>query len=461
MTPQETVERALALSKADGCVVLATERSEANLRWARNTLTTNGAMRSREVAVISVVGGAAGVVQRSAASLDDLEDLEDLVRASEQAARDAGPSQDAAPLVEPDGDPDGWDEPPEETSIARFAGVAGDLGDAFARAAGESWLLFGYAEHAVESQYVGSSTGLRLRHVQPTGRIDVNGKSADFVRSAWVGQGTPDFADVDVAALDLELTRRLAWADRSVELAAGRYETLLPPSAVGDLFLYLYATATGARAADEGRTVFAKPGGGTRIGERLATLPVTLRSDPALPGLECTPFVTTTRSQEGTISVFDNGAPLGSTEWIRDGVLTELMCTRAYAAKTGATPRSFVDNLMLEAPGSTASTDDMVARTERGLLLTCVWYVRPVDPQTMLMTGLTRDGVYLVEHGEVTGAVNNFRWNESPVDVLARITEVGATERCLAREFGDYFNRTAMPTLRVPDFNMSTVSQAS
>jgi predicted Zn-dependent protease len=339
--------------------------------------------------------------------------------------------------------------------------VAGDLGEAFARAASESRLLFGYAEHAVETQYLGSSTGLRLRHVQPTGRIDINGKSPDYTRSAWVGMGTPDFADVRVEALDRELSRRLAWADRSVELPAGRYETLLPPAAVADLFLLLYVSATGARAADEGRTVFSKPGGGTRIGERLATLPVALRSDPTLPGLECAPFLATTRSEEGTVSVFDNGLPLGSTGWIRDGVLTELMRTRAYGTKTDAPPRPYVDNLMLEVPGSTASTDEMVARTERGLLLTCVWYVRPVDPQTMLMTGLTRDGVYLVENGEVTGAVNNFRWNESPVDVLGRIAEAGATERCLAREFGDYFNRTAMPTLRVPDFNMSTVSQAS
>jgi predicted Zn-dependent protease len=458
MTPQETVERALALSKADGCVVLATERSEANLRWASNTLTTNGSMRSREVAVVSVVGGAAAVVQRSAVTADDLEEL---VRASEQAARDAGPNEDAAPLVEPDGGRDGWDEPPAETSIGRLATVSGDLGEAFARAAGQSRLLFGYAEHVVETQYLGSSTGLRLRHVQPTGRIDINGKSPDYSRSAWVGQGTPDFADVEVEALDREIGRRLGWAERSVELPAGRYETLLPPSAVGDLFLYLYATATGARGADEGRTVFSKPGGGTRIGERLATLPVTLRSDPTLPGLECAPFLATTRSEEGTVSVFDNGLPLGSTGWIRDGVLTELMRTRAYGTKTDAPPRPYVDNLMLEVPGSTASTDEMVARTERGLLLTCVWYVRPVDPQTMLMTGLTRDGVYLVENGEVTGAVNNFRWNESPVDVLGRIAEAGASERCLAREFGDYFNRTAMPTLRVPDFNMSTVSQAS
>jgi predicted Zn-dependent protease len=458
MTPQETVERALTLSKADGCVVVATERSEANLRWAGNTLTTNGSMRSRQVAVISVVGEAAGVVQRSAVSADDLEDL---VRASEHAARDAGPAEDAAPLVEPDGGPAGWDDPPEETSIGRFAAVAADLGAAFARAAGQSRLLFGYAEHAVETRYVGSSTGLRLRHVQPTGRIDINGKSPDYARSAWVGQGTPDFAGIDIEAMDRELTRRLGWAERTVELPAGRYETLLPPSAVGDLYLYLYATAASARAADEGRTVFSKPGGGTRIGEQLAALPLTLRSDPMLPGLECEPFISTTRSEEGTISVFDNGAPLGSTEWIRDGVLTELMRTRAYAAKTGATPRPFIDNLMLELPGATGSTDDLVARTGRGLLLTCVWYVRPVDPQTMLMTGLTRDGVYLVEDGEVTGAVNNFRWNESPVDVLGRVTEAGATERCLAREFGDYFNRIAMPTLRVPDFNMSTVSQAS
>ena len=102
-----------------------------------------------------------------------------------------------------------------------------------------------------------------------------------------------------------------------------------------------------------------------------------------------------------------------------------------------------------------------LGRTERGLLLTCVWYVRPVDPQTMLMTGLTRDGVYLVENGEVTGAVNNFRWNESPVELLGRITEVGAAEPTLCREWNDFFNRTVAPPVRVPDFNMSTVSQAS
>ncbi|HEV7653285.1 MAG TPA: TldD/PmbA family protein [Mycobacteriales bacterium] len=458
MTPQETVERALALSKADGCVVLTTERSEANLRWAGNTLTTNGTMRSRQVAVISTIGGAAGVVQRSAVSPDDLEAL---VRASEQAARDAGPSEDAAALVEPGGNPGSWDEPAAETSIGTLGEVAAGLGSTFERAAAESRLLFGFAEHALETWYVGTSTGVRLRHVQPTGKIDINGKSPDYARSAWVGQSTRDFADVDVAALDAELTRRLGWADRTVDLPAGRYETLLPPSAVADLAIYMYWASFAARGADEGRTVFARSGGGNRVGDRLATLPITLRSDPAAPGLECEPFLTATRSEEGTLSVFDNGLPIGPVDWIKDGVLTTLARTRAYGAKTGTQAVPMVDNLIMESPDGAGSTDDLIARTERGLLLTCVWYVRMVDPQTLLMTGLTRDGVYLVEGGEVTGAVNNFRFNESPVDLLGRISEVGATTRGLAREFGDYFTRTAMPTLRIADFNMSTVSQAS
>ena len=104
---------------------------------------------------------------------------------------------------------------------------------------------------------------------------------------------------------------------------------------------------------------------------------------------------------------------------------------------------------------------DIVARTERGLLLTCLWYIRDVDPQTLLLTGLTRDGVYLVEDGEVVGAVNNFRFNESPVSLLGRVTDAGATGPTLAREMGDYFNRSAMPPLQVSGFNFSTVSRAS
>jgi predicted Zn-dependent protease len=120
-----------------------------------------------------------------------------------------------------------------------------------------------------------------------------------------------------------------------------------------------------------------------------------------------------------------------------------------------------VDNLIMEVPGATATLEEMVANTRRGLLLTCLWYIREVDPQSLLLTGLTRDGVYLVEDGEVVGEVNNFRFNESPVGLLSRLSEAGRTERGLSREWSDYFTRTAMPPLRVADFNMSTVSKAS
>ena len=465
-TPQETVERALALSKADGCLVLATDRTETNLRWANNTLTTNGEMRSRRVVVVSVVNGATGtaasVLERSAVSA---ESLEPLVRAAEHAARSAGPADDAAPLVEPtDSQPGsaGWADPPGETTVQVFSSCAPVLGEAFDRAAAEGRLLFGFAEHVLESTFLGSSTGLRLRHDQPTGRLELNAKSPDFARSVWGGQATRDFTDIDVTALEASLAQRLSWAERQIELPAGRYETLLPPSAVADLMTYLYWTAA-ARDADEGRTVFSRKGGGSRIGEQLTDLPITLRSDPTAAGLQCAPFLTTTASNSA-VSIFDNGLPSPPVDWISGGVLRHLMRTRSWASRTDQAAVIPVDNLILQATGAgpahpAADLDHMVADTERGLLLTCLWYIREVDPQTLLLTGLTRDGVYLVERGEVIGAVNNYRFNESPVGMLGRVTEVGRTEITLCREWNDFFTRTAMPPIRVADFHMSTVSK--
>jgi predicted Zn-dependent protease len=320
-------------------------------------------------------------------------------------------------------------------------------------------LLYGFAEHSLSSTYLGSSTGLRLRHDQPTGKLELNAKSADFARSAWAGASTHDFTDVDVQGLSAGLAQRLDWAARKVDLPAGRYDTILPPTALADLMIYMY-WSSGARDAHDGRTVFSKPGGGTRVGESLTNLPLTLRSNPYEPGLESDPFVVA-HASSGESSVFDNGLALHPTSWIDSGVLASLIQTRYTARLTGLPVTPSIDNLILEHPTATASLDDLLRGSERSLLLTCLWYIREVDPQTLLLTGLTRDGVYLVEGGEVVGAVNNFRFNESPVDLLSRISEVGATERCLCREWNDYFTSTAMPAVRVPDFNMSTVSQAS
>jgi len=464
-SPQEIVEAALAAATSDGTIVLVTDRSEANLRWAANSLTTNGEMGSRSVTVISTVdpggGTASGVVDRTIA---DAADVRALVEAAEAAARGSEPAPDAAPLVTPDQAGAGSDFTlePEPTSIGAFADLAQDLGDVM-RAAGSDRQHFGFAEQVIETTYLGSSTGLRLRHAQPTGRLEMNAKNADWSASSYLGFTLRDPSEADVHAADAELTKRLGWAGRTIDLPAGRYETVLPATCLADILIYGYWLAE-AKAADEGRSAYSRKGGGARIGDRLAALPLDVYSDPAGAGIQSAPFAIVAASTADA-SVFDNGLPLGRQDWIKDGELVSLGGTRAYAAKSAAaghhTPvRLASDNLVLEAPDAKGSLEDLIASTQRGLLLSTMWYIRMVDPQSLLLTGLTRDGVYLVEDGEVQGAVTNFRWNESPLDVLQRITEVGETQRCYPREWGDYFTRTAMPPVRVADFNMSSISQA-
>jgi predicted Zn-dependent protease len=470
MTPQDTVERALAAAQNDDCVVIADQRSTANLRWAGNTLTTNGVTHSHQLTVIAISrgpsGASAGVVSRSGVRDDQVEEI---VRAAEKAASEGSIAEDAQPLLRP-GDPEaygggargqaGWSDPAARTEIGVFRSFAGALGEAFESATAAGRRLYGYAEHTMTSSFLGTSTGLRLRHDQPSGKVDINAKSADMARSAWVGQGTRDFTNVDVAGLDAELSRRLDWAQRQVELPAGRYETLLPPSAMADLYIYL-AWSAGAKDALDGRNVFSRPGGGTRVGERLANLPITLRSDPAAPGLECAPFVLARVSQRES-SVFDNGLAVPPVHWLRGGELGALIQTRHTAKLSGLPVTPYPRNLIMEGVDPAgASLDEMIGSTRRALLLTCLWYIREVDPQTLLLTGLTRDGVYLVENGEVTGAVNNFRFNESPVGLLGRLAEVGGTVPALPREWSDNFTRAAMPAARLEGFNMSSVSQAS
>jgi len=373
-----------------------------------------------------------------------------LVAASQDAARSAPEAGDAAPLIADTATPVDWDAPVSGTGVEVFGDVAGSLSRAFRG----TDTLYGFAHHSVATTFLASSTGLRRRYAQPTGAVEINAKRGDA--SAWAGIGTADFVDVPIDPLLEQLSTRLGWAQRRVELPAGRYETIMPPSTVADMMIYLGWSMSG-RGAQEGRTAFSAPGGGTRVGERLTDLPLTLFSDPMAPGLACAPFVAASSSSE-TVSVFDNGLEIGQLDWIRDGAINTLAYPRATAAKYGTEVSVAADNLVMT--GGSADLADMIAATERGLLLTTLWYIREVDPATLLLTGLTRDGVYLVENGEVTAAVNNFRFNESPLDLLRRATEAGVSERTLPREWGDWATRAAMPSLRIPDFHMSSVSRA-
>ncbi len=454
--PHELVERALRLPGADDRIVIVQATHSANLRWANNTLTTNGVAGDCTVTAITFLrrGEGVAVAARSGTAVTH-DQVAALVAMADAAASVSPVATDDSPLVADLTDQE-WTHAPATTGIEAYADLAPGLGEAFGTASAEGRVLYGFVDHEVTTTYLGSTRGLRRRHVQPTGHWGCTGKSGGS--SAWVGGSTRDFTDVAAADMDGALKQRLAWASRSIDLPPGRYDTVLPPTAVADLLIYAYWCA-GDRAARDAQSVFGRPGHGPRTGERLSPHAVTLFSDPAHPGLEACPFQVVTSGNEDA-SLFDNGHQLGRTDWVHQGVLRDLVRTRHAASTHEVTPRGAIDNLVLHDQAGQGDTMDLVADVERGLLLTCLWYIREVDAQTLLLTGLTRDGVYLVEGGEITAEVNNFRFNESPIALLGRYQAAGVTVPTFSREWGDYFPRTQMPALRVPDFHMSTVSQA-
>ena len=458
LSPQDMVEHALAASNADDCIAIVRNSTSANLRWANNTLTTNGVMSSVSLTVIAFSASATGIRTASiSGSATTRDDVLRITQAADAAASSSSDAEDAGELVADRTSPD-WTDGPENTGIEIYDEFATALGEAFAQAQDGARLLYGFVNHEILTTYLGSSRGLRLRHVQPTGHYGCTGKDTSLTRSAWAGGATRDFVGVDALALADEVAERLSWAKRRIELPAGRYDTILPPSCVADLIIDAYWSA-GARVAHDGESVYSRRGGGTRLGEQLARPGVNLYSDPARHEVSSAPFAIAAAS-DNTESVFDNGLPLARTDWIKDGLLESLVSTRHSAQMIDRAVTPYVDNLILDVDGALAGMADLVADTKRGLLLTCLWYIREVDPQSLLLTGLTRDGVYVIEDGEIVGVANNFRWNESPVDLLNRFTGASQTVPSFSREWGeDYFSRTATPALRVPDFNMSSVSQ--
>jgi predicted Zn-dependent protease len=452
---QDVVDLVLASAAnrglADETIVIVTDRAEASLRWAGNSMTTNGVSTSRSTAVISIArDGDSAHVGSIRSSVVDPAAIDELVAASQDAAHGAPEARDAAAPLTGSGTPPDWGDPIPGTGAGAFAELAQSLSAGF----GRTDRLYGFAHHIVETKFLATSTGVRRRFTQPTGSVEINAKRDNA--SAWAGVSTPWFTDVPVEKMLLDLSTRLDWAKRTVELPAGRYETLMPPSTVADMMIYLGWSMDG-RGAEEGRTALSAPGGGTRVGEKLTGLPLTMYSDPNAVGLECAPFVHTPSGSE-RLSVFDNGMDIGRVDWIREGAISSLVYPRAAAAEFGTAVAAPADNLLMT--GGTTDLTDMIAATERGLLLTTLWYIRTVDPTTLLLTGLTRDGVYLIEDGEIAAAVNNFRFNESPLDLLRRATEASRPEITLPREWSDWATRAVMPTLRIPDFHMSSVSQA-
>jgi len=456
ISAQDLIEKILARSTTDDCIVVVKDKTQANLRWASSTLTTNGVIQERSVTVIAFIAMngsmASGAVSRT--NVKD-SDIETLLSEATAAAKAAGAAEDFAPLARDVAFGD-WSAPHIPTGPDIFSKFAPELGDMLRRSQSDSIELFGYTEHTHETLWVGSKGGMRLRNDNAVGRVEMTGKSHGRSRSTWDGVETHDFTDVSVANIDRNIRQRLEWQGKKVDLPAGRYDTIFPSGSIADLYIYMMWVA-GGRDAFEGQSVFSKSGGGTRVGEKLSNVGLQLFSDPSHPVLKSSPFVSAATSSPFT-SVFDNGQKHSKVDWIKDGVLQSLVQTRASSKLTSLPYTPIGDNFVMSVSGSSGTLDDLVKKVDNGLLITTLWYIRMVDPNTLLLTGLTRDGVYHVKNGEVQGATNNFRWNDSPVNALSRIAHAGSTEWTQPREWAGDVTNMSMPPMVIKDFNMSTVS---
>lgn len=499
---QELVEAALSAASADGTVAIAHRIATTNLRFALNKLTTSGTSSGTSLTVVSIRDGAYGTAR---AEVTDPGQVRDVVRRAEEIASRSKPAPDAYDLVsieEAGGLASTFDvDFSPRDPLDFYEGVTPSLREAFAESEAAKQVLFGYAEFGDEVVLLGTSTGVRAGYREQRAHLGMTAKTDDASRSVWTGQTGRTIADIDPAGAQRRCRAMLELARDRRDLEPGRYKCVLSPSCVADMLLWMYWLMS-QRDADEGKSVFSdRKRGGSRIGEKLYPESVRLWSDPDYRQAGCLPFVVTSVSHS-LESVFDNGYPVRKTEWVVGGVQEKLVSTRRYAADKGLSPAPMAANLVLQwgdrgdgrAPGAAPRSepeagpepssrgdapgtiphpeiDDvtgealgesapLVSAVDRGLYVNCLWYIRLVDPQTALLTGLTRDGVYLIEDGRVVAEVNNFRFNQSPVEMLARAQDGGATILATPREFDDVGIWVAAPPLLVDGFNMSTVSAA-
>jgi predicted Zn-dependent protease len=451
----EAVEVALELLGKDGGVVIGGNSATNNLRWANSALTTNGDAIDQTLSISAFVEVPGGIASgMSSGQIRSRADIEDLVSASKASAVSAGPSVDAMDLVSGPQHSD-FHDPASDLDVHEISHIANGLSEIFALRDQE---FFGYAEQSLDTTYVGTSSDTRMRYSERTSRFELCAKSIDRKRSAWSGQGGTTLTDVDTHKHLIDVTQKLDIQLKQVDTAPGRHQVSLSPSAVSDLMIYLLWSSA-ARDAAEGRSAFSNVKGGTRVGEQLSSRKLTLATDPNISGIETFDHVVNLGSS-ALGSAFDTGLKIDRTELISDGVLTALGSSRhaAQVAKLPFTP--LTDNISLVDSQGSGSLTELAQRMGEGLLVTCLWYIREVDPQNLLLTGLTRDGVYVVSGGEIVGATNNFRFNESPIDMLSRVVDAGETVPCLPREWADWFSRAQVAPLTIEGFNLSTRSDA-
>jgi len=432
--------RVLGFSSANQARVTVDSGRTGNTRFAANQITTSGDVIDTTVTITSAFGRK---VASSATNRLDDDALRAAVETSELLAQLSPENPEYLGELEPV-------EVPDRDAV--FENTANVSADARATAAAvvtdaadsRGLLSTGFLMHATGSTGVLTSRGHFAWEASSNANFTTTVRTGDGLGSGWAGAGFFDWADLDAAGLAATAVDKAERSRNARDVEPGSWVTILEPTAVANM-VGLMMGALSARVADEGRSFFSRPGGGTRVGERLFDERVTIWSDPADPRVLSRPFN-------------GEGLPNRRETWIEDGVLRTLTYNRFWAQRQNRQPTGFVSGYYMA--GGDATVQDMIRSTERGLLITRLWYIRSVDPRTILFTGLSRDGTFLVENGRIAYPVKNLRWNESPVAMLRNIEAMGPPVRVSSSESGGLAPAVIVPALKVRAFTFTSVSDA-
>jgi predicted Zn-dependent protease len=273
-------------------------------------------------------------------------------------------------------------------------------------------------------------------------------RTPDQTGSGWAGTtGVKDIKNMDAEALTNVAADKALKSRKPRALEPGNYTVILEPRPAAR-YLSLMLGAFNARGAQEGRGFMSgKQRGETRLGEKLFGDNFTLRSEIGNPILRQSP-------------VGQDGLPAKSVTWVEKGVVKNLFYDRYWAQRQKVEPTATTPGMSLVMEGGTATVEEMIKATKRGLLVSFFWYIRPVDQLTLLNTGMTRDGLFLIENGEIVGPAQNFRWNESPAVSFNNITMLGKPVPMHTGEAYDNPGTALVPPMMLEDFTMTSISPA-
>ena len=435
---QALVQKVVKLSKADAISVGVGGGYTTNVRFADNQMSTSGGVVDFNVFVQSSFGPKHAVV-----STNDVSDesLKRVVEQSEALARLAPDDPEAMPELPPQqykeveayfpsvADLNAEDRARVALTALEPARKAGDITAA------------GFLITNASSNAFGNNKGLFAYHRSTNANYTLTVRTKDGTGSGWAGAEHNDWRQLDFAAISKRAIDKAHLSRSPVAIEPGRYTVILEPQAVGDL-VQIVGNYFAARAADEGRSPFVKQGGGNKVGEKIVDERVTVYSDPFDPMVRAQPFDF-------------QGFPLGRQVFVENGVLKQLFYSRFWAKKQGKEPTGGPTSFIMS--GGNTSVEDMISSTPRGVLVTRLWYLREVDPRTILYTGLTRDGTFLIENGKITKSLKNFRFNDSPLFMLNNLETLGRPVRLAGTEQG---GAVVVPALKVRDFNFTSLSDA-